>query len=543
MVALIAASISSKSQDEMQRRRMHGVDSVLQMTSKQRHVNVTSLLFHDGLLFACGLDDAMVSADSGRTWTPVGDELRQHTVVDVALSGDSIITLAPSGTLNVTTNNGLSWSRLYTGTGNQTNVIVHDSRGWRGTFDADRDRTWLATRERILVRDSMVIVEVPSGCRILHRSSEFSGASCVAASYRHIFIGRGRNGILTFDRTTGSVRQNEHDLFAGEYVGSLCVDADMLYASLSTGVVGLYRRSEYGQHWYTLPFDQPINRAEVLCIRATGRGVLVGMRETGVAFMDHARTTGTIMHMGYRDAVVNSLQSSPAGVLINTQMRGPSLFSTTDRSIQDLSSSLPPCFAPSSCVIGTTIVTACQDGSIYRTSDVGRTWERVSKPIAAGEMVRVHSEGPRLLLLTAKGVLSSSDTGRTWQRTCNGLEQFELWTMVHVDSTDLVMTNAGTFRVEPDESVEKLVLPTDYEQQSFISSLATTDQAVYTSGFPAIMKSTDAGRSWKVHYSPEAMATRCVTIGGDYLYTASADGFIYRVRLDALDRALREPGH
>lgn len=542
MAALIAGSISSKSQDEMQRRRLHGSDTVLQMTSKQRHVNVTSLLFRNGLLFACGLDDAMVSADSGRTWTPVGDELRQHTVVDIAVSGDSIITLAPSGTLNVTTNNGLSWSRLSTGASNQTNVIMQDSAGWRGAYDADRARSWIASRERILVRDTMIIVEVPSGCRILHASPQFSGASCVTASYRHIFLGRGRNGILTIDRATGTVRQNDYDRLAGEYIGSLCVDADMLYASLSTGVTGLYRRSEDGQHWYNLPFDQPITQAEVLCIRATGKGVLVGMREAGVAFMDHAKTTGTIIHLGYRDAVVNSLQPTPEGVLINTQMRGPSLVSTTDRSIRDLSSSLPPCFAPSSCVIGTTIVTACQDGSIYRTSDVGRTWERVSKPVAAAEMVRVHSEDHRLLLLTAKGVLSSSDTGRTWQRIHNGLEQFELWTMVRVDSTDLVMTNAGTFRVEPDESVEKLVLPADYEQQSFISSLATTGKAVYTSGFPAIMKSTDAGRSWKVHYSPEAMATRCVTIGGDYLYTASADGFIYRVRLDALDRALREPG-
>lgn len=542
VVVLIAASISSKSQDEMQRRRLHGTDTVLQMTSKQRHVNVTSLLFKDGLLFACGLDDAMVSADSGRTWLPVGEELRQHTVVDITTSGDSIITLAPSGTLNVTTNNGLSWARLSSGTGKQTNVIVRDPTGWHGGYDAERDKTWSTSEERILIRDSMIIVERPSGCRLLHTSPEFSGASCITASYRHVFIGRGRHGIVTFDRTAGTAMLNDYDLHSREYISSLCVDAGMLYASLSTGTTGLYRRSEYGQHWYTMPIDQPVTQMDVLCIRATGKGVLVGMREGGVGFFDHARVTGTIIHMGYRDANINALQPARGGVLINTQLRGPSLVRTPDRSIRDLSVTLPPCFAPSSCTFGATIVTACQDGSVFITSDTGRTWIRVSKPLTAGEMVRVHAEDSTLLLLSAKGVLSSVDTGRTWTPIHPGLAQFELWTMLRQDSADVFLANAGAFRAVSGKTVEKLNLPTDFEQQPFISQLARHGSSIYTSGFPALMKSNDAGRTWKVHYSPEAMATRCLTIGGDYLYTASSDGFIYRVRLVDLERALRDPG-
>lgn len=120
----------------MQRRQLHGSDTVLRMTSKFRQVNVTSLHYQDGLLFACGIDDAMVSEDSGRAWKPLGQELRQQTVVDITTSGDSIITLSPSGVLNFTTDNGLSWSRLVPSNTSVGTRIIHDSTGWRGGREA-----------------------------------------------------------------------------------------------------------------------------------------------------------------------------------------------------------------------------------------------------------------------------------------------------------------------------------------------------------------------------------------------------------------------
>jgi photosystem II stability/assembly factor-like uncharacterized protein len=147
-----------------------------------------------------------------------------------------------------------------------------------------------------------------------------------------------------------------------------------------------------------------------------------------------------------------------------------------------------------------------------------------------------------IILLSTTGAYSSLDTGKTWRILHKGLSQVEVSRLLRVDTTDFMITGTSFSRVGPNGEVNRLILPADFKQAPFVSTFARHGNTIYTSGFPPIMKSTDAGRTWKVYYSPEAMTTRCVTIGGDYLYTASADGFIYRVRLDDLDRVLRDPG-
>ena len=522
----------------MQRRRLHGTDPLLQQTSKYRHTNVTYLHYRNGLLFAMGVDDAMVSNDSGKSWQPVGQELKQPTVVDVAASGDSIITLSPSGVLNFTTNNGLSWKKLASSSNSATNTIERDSNGWHGVAVSDRERSYVRPNERLDVRDSMIVVTSPSGCRIVHTSAEFRGTTCIAASYRHIFLGQGRNGILTLDRVSGEIRRNGYDLHGGEFVRSLCIDDDMLYATISTGTTGVYRRPEYGSHWYYLTFDQPIVSPDVLCLRPTRNGVLIGMREQGIAFIAHSATVATTLHLGLRDAMVNGIRDFGNDVLISTQMRGPCLYSTSDRSIRDIANGLPQCFASTTSAIGSTLVVACQDGSVYRSLDTGRTWSIRSKPMSAGEIVRVMGVESKLVLLTAKGMWTSVDTGLTWQPLHPALNQFEAATILHLDTIDLVLTNAGSFRATLGGEIDKLDIPAEFEQQPFVSSFSTDGRTLYASGFPAVILSTDAGVTWNAYNSPELMASRCVAVAGNMLFVASADGFIYRVLRDDLHRRI-----
>ncbi len=542
VAGLIIGTISSKSQDEMQRRQLHGIDTVLRMTSKVRQHNVTSLYHQDGLLFACGVDDAMISQDSGRTWQPLGAELRQQTVIDITVNGDSVITRSPSGVLSFTTDNGLSWSQLHSPKTTTGNKIIRDSAGWRSDRASQRDLTCWTRNETIRIVDSMVVVECPSGCRIVHKSTSFAGATCIAASYRHVFIGQGRNGILTYDRQLGSLEQHDFDRHSGESIRALCVDGDLLYAAVSTGVTGLYRRSEYGSHWYQIDLDQPILTPDVLCLYPTGKGILFGMREDGLGFIDHSRTVAKAIHLGFRDANVTSIESFGAGVLLNTETRGPIMFDTKTRTLRDLSTAMPPCLSPVSCAIGTTIVSVCQDGTVLSSPDSGRTWSFRSRPVRGSEALRMLGTDSLIILLSTTGAYSSLDTGKTWRILHKGLSQVEVSRLLRVDTTDFMITGTSFSRVGPNGEVNRLILPADFKQAPFVSTFARHGNTIYTSGFPPIMKSTDAGRTWKVYYSPEAMTTRCVTIGGDYLYTASADGFIYRVRLDDLDRALRDPG-
>lgn len=543
VAGLIIATISSKSQDEMQRRQLHGTDTVLRMTSKIRQLNVTSLHYQDGLLFACGLEDAMVSEDSGRTWQPLGLELRQQTVIDITTCGDSIITLSPSGTLNFTTDNGLSWSRLVSSNPLAGNRIIRDSTGWRSNRASDDVVSYRTTNETVRMLDSMVIIEFPSGCQILYTSRSLVGSTCVAASYRHVFVGMGRNGILTLDRHAGSLEQHDYDRYNGESIRTLCVDGDLLYAAVSTGTAGLYRRSEYGSHWYQISLDQPILAPDVLCLHPTGKGVLFGMREDGVGYIDHSRTTARALHLGFRDANVTSVEPFGGGVLVNAELRGPVMFDIQTRKLRDLSTLMPPCLSPVSCALGTTIVSACQDGTVMSSSDSGRAWSFRSRPLGGGEVLRMISADSLIILLSSKGAYSSRDTGRTWSILHKGLELVDVSRLFRVDTTDLLIAGANYYRVGTDGNPSRLPLPVDFKQPPFVSAFARHGNTVYASGFPAVMASSDYGRSWSVYYSPEIMTTRCLTIGGDILYVASSDGFIYSVDLRMLQNAMQRSTH
>jgi hypothetical protein len=542
IVVVMVVPISSFSQDEMQRRRLHGSDTLLKMTSKYRHPNITALHHRDGKLFALGVDDAMVSLDSGASWKPLGEELKQSTVIDIATSGDSIITLSPSGVLNVSTNRGLSWSRLSSSTGASVNTIVRDSAGWGTTFVQNRELSCSALSERITISDSLVIAERPAGCRIVYSSGAFKGANCIAASYRHVFVGRGRDGILTFDRATGQATKNEFDRLGGEYVRSLCVDQDLLYAAVSTGTAGVYRRPEYGSTWSIIPTDQPITTVDVLCLRATQNGVLFGMRESGIAYISHSSASATALHLGFRDAMVNGVQNFGNGVLISTQLRGPCLFDIKSLSITELSRSHFSCFAPSACTIGTAVLTACHDGAVMMSPDSGRSWTVRSRPSVIGANVVIKSFGRDLLLLTSAGVLTSGDTGRTWQPIHKEIQHVEMTGVLRVDSIDIVLTNLGAYRAVLGGGAQKLNVKTKFEQEPFVSSVASDGKTFYASGFPAVIVSTDEGVTWHSYNSPELMATRCLTVAGDLLFVASADGYIYRVlRSDLHDAVLRSP--
>ncbi|MBU3699422.1 MAG: hypothetical protein FGM33_05345 [Candidatus Kapabacteria bacterium] len=513
----------------MQRRQLHGLDTLLKMTSKYRHPNVTALHYRDGKLFALGVDDVMVSADSGKTWKPLGEELKQSTVIDIATSGDSVITLSPSGAMSVSTNRGLSWSRLSASAGKSVNTIKRDSSGWSSVMVQNRELTCSAFSEQISINDSLIIAERPAGCRIVYSSAAFKGASCIAASYRHVFIGMGRQGILTFDRESGQVTKSEFDVLNGEYVRSLCVSQDMLYAAISTGSAGVYRRPEYGNNWSIIPIDQPMSELEVLCMHATQDGVFFGMRESGLAFIPHASKNAIAIHLGLRDAMVNGVQNFGDGILISTQLRGPLMVDVGSLALTELISPDVSCFAPSACAVGSVLLTACQNGAVMFSSDSGRSWTVRSTPSQAGAIVLIKSFGPDLMLLTTAGVLTSRDTGRTWQRIHDDLRQLETSNMFRMDSVDIVMTNLGAYRAVVSGSAQKLDVKTKFDQEPFVNAISSDGKTIYASGFPAVIVSIDDGITWHAYNSPELMATRCLTVAGDLLFVASADGFIYRV--------------
>lgn len=68
----------------------------------------------------------------------------------------------------------------------------------------------------------------------------------------------------------------------------------------------------------------------------------------------------------------------------------------------------------------TVILTAGQQGKIYKSDDKGLTWTEVTSPIAAG-IVGIAAMGPVVFITTATQIFKSEDVGETWTPVTGGV--------------------------------------------------------------------------------------------------------------------------
>ncbi|MEN9282098.1 MAG: Photosynthesis system assembly factor [Bacteroidota bacterium] len=535
---LLIGAICAKSQEQRLRRGRVGTERLFERLSDRRHSSILSLVPWCDKLIAYGMEDVLVSSDSGRTWTPLAAELPQRTVSAVRIHGDTITTLAPAGTINQSTNWGLSWTRHRSAAGSQQNVLVPTDTGWTSVSDLDVYRTTQSGNETFALRDSMAIIRTVSGAAIIYADARIADASCIAGSYRHIFVGLGRSGILTIDRIEKTSFVAPTDMLNGEFVRTVCVMNDMLYAGVSSGATGIYRRPEYSTTWSIIPFDQLADPVDPLCLTPTNEGVFVGMREQGVGFISHTRTNGESLHLGLTNAGVTSVEPFIDGLLIGSTLRGPCIVPSCSSSVRSLARALPTCLSSTICVVDSTLFLGCHDGWIYRSRDTARTWERIAQPVGSSEITKLQVVDSTLYLSTMHGLWRSQDMGTSWNAVHSDLRDYNVNTVVPADSTMVILTTTGTLVLDKQDVVTSAELPTGFEFRPFINAAVHRDGVLYAAGYPTASISLDGGRSWKSYLSEEMMTTRVAASVGPYLYMLNVDGFLYRIRFEELRRKL-----
>ncbi|MBU3700203.1 MAG: hypothetical protein FGM33_09410 [Candidatus Kapabacteria bacterium] len=520
-------TISAFPQQQSQRVSRPGTERLFGRISSWRHSGLVSLTACAERIISFGSENVLVSDDSGRSWKDLSPELAQRTVANIELSDDTITVISPSGIRNQTTNDGLTWTAA-------PGVRSDDDSTVSAFVKRPKVLHFENAIETITARDTLIVIARPWGANMIYAHPMISRASCVAASYRYVYVGLGRSGIARIDRFEQKFSIEASDTLSGSYVQALSVASDMLYAAVTHKQGEILRRPEYATQWSGIPIELLEDPLQVLCMKATPDGLYVGLREQGLAYIDHTKMLGRPLHLGLAKADVTAVESFGSGLLISSSQRGPVLLPSCNGNVTLTSEMHSHCITLAATGMGTSLVTGCHDGSIHLSNDSGRSWTKISHPAAPSEINRLQHYGDTLYLLTMTGLQRSLDTGRTWTHVHDGLKKFNVKQVARVDSADLIVTSSGVLRLSRSGELRQIELPTTFEFRPFISAAVSCDGVLYGCGYPSLSMSIDGGRSWRCYLSEEMMTTRAVSVIGKHLILATAEGVLYRVDRDAL---------
>jgi photosystem II stability/assembly factor-like uncharacterized protein len=526
LLALIGAS-SAFSQQQTQRASRPSTERLFERISNWRHSGLVSLRSCDERIISFGSENVLVSDDAGRTWKDLSPELAQRSVAAIELSGDTIYVSSPTGARNRTTNDGLTWSTVPA----QSIATAQMPASAAGTTKVLPFTTGLET---ISVFDSLVVISKPWGVGISFAHPMMMQASCVAASYRYVYVGMGRSGIARIDRVDRRISAEPHDAMGGAFVQALSVASDMLYAAVTHKSGEVLRRPEYATTWSGIPIELLEDPPQVLCLKTTPSGAYVGLREQGLAFIDHTKMFGKPLHLGLAKAGVSTVEPFGRGLLIGSAQRGPVLLDGCNGLVRPALGSIGNCITMAVTSIGTSLITGCHDGSVYRSNDSGRIWSLISRPAGPSEINRLQRFGDTLYLLTMFGLQRSLDTGRTWTHAHDGLKNLSIREVARVDSSDVIVTNSGGMRLTRSGTLTQIDLPSTFEFRPFISAVVASDGVLYGCGYPSLSMSIDGGMTWRCYLSDEMMTTRAVSVIGNRLVLATAEGVLYGVSREAV---------
>ncbi len=154
-------------------------------------------------------------------------------------------------------------------------------------------------------------------------------------------------------------------------------------------------------------------------------------------------------------------------------------------------------------------------GTILRSRDGGRSWQRLDVPNASYQKLIMDEEGRVLVAVTADLILISRDGGQTWSRTVNplGADLID----AGLTGSDLFLASYSTVWKIPgvvtgQPATAELII----DQQPGIAGLvADSEQVAYLDGDDRVRGSTDGGKSWaQLFAEPDQVAAGLVLRSG-----------------------------
>lgn len=177
-----------------------------------------------------------------------------------------------------------------------------------------------------------------------------------------------------------------------------------------------------------------------------------------------------------------------------------------------------------------TVLDPTYQGTILRTRDGGRSWQRLDVPNASYQKLIMDEEGRALVAVTADQILISRDGGQTWTRTVNPLG---------TDLVDAALTGSDLFLasystvwkvpgvVAGRPAPAELIID---EQPGIGGLVADSALVAYLDREDRVQASTDGGRSWRELFAePERSAYGLVLRSGTLMiYTIDGHQWLGR---------------
>ncbi len=487
------------------------------------------LLRCDSSYIALTSERVFTTQDDGATWTEPSVPLTNKSVVDILPRGDTLYALTANGALNISTNHGLSWTQIRRYGPGSVNRI----RNINGYVEAwDHNNAALSTTHDnnvYTVRDSTLFVSTPYGVTYTLTSSSLLESSCITADDSLVVLGRKRLPTIQITLNTAALEELNMQQLPPEYVSAVQLHGGYLYAGMVSQEGVLYRRRMLDGVWESVSINRNLEPIEVRRFVPSDRGLYIGLREHGVAFLSAGQQVAYPLHDGLGGAIPQSASAFQDGVVLSTLTRGLVHVKRCGSDVDLFTTTLPYSGEYALAVVDTAVVVGLQEGILLRSITAGRTWDTLSLTLPYASINRLRSSDNTIWICTTEGAWTSKDRGTTWQRAFTDLPSQSIQDVYRIVGGWLVRTQDESY-ICPDNGAYSVFHPDGtYDHRPHILDVDVNRGVIFAVGYPGIFVSKDSGATWRVFTIPDDQTLRFIRVFDSRVFFTGVRGQIFYV--------------
>lgn len=502
---------------------------------ERQFTGMRALVRCDSSIVLTTVEEILSSTDHGAHWRELSAPLPHKAVVDVLQLGDSVYVLTSNGAVHRTTNDGLTWSQHRRYKPGQTNRLIQELSGV-GAHDVQAPNKVDSTlRARFIVRDSTLDIQLFSGARISITSGDIRDVTCMAATDSIVYIGRARLPVLAIQLADRRVSEIAMGHLNQEHIAVLRVHNNYLYAGVMLGQGGVHRRPLTGNYWEFVNIDRNTETVDAQCLVSGSRGLYIGFRAHGVAWLPDGGHVAYPIHDGLAGSLIQSADAYRGGFILSARLRG--LIHVTDcgLDVARFSSTMPYSGEYVAGVSDSGVIVGLYEGVVIRSRDDGKHWDTLALRFKESAINRIRSFGSTVFMCTNDGAWTSTNNGDTWSRAFEQLKQQTVQDVHKVPAGWIVRTNQAAFVCDTNGTYTSFAPEGNFPHMPLILDVQQHRGRIYAVGFPGIFVSSDGGKSWKIFTITDNSILQTISIIDNEVFFSGIRGDIYYTNIQELD--------
>lgn len=456
----------------------------------------------DTIIFAGTYGDGVyVSKDGGFRWGKPANAGLEHQVVSLLTVGSNIFAGTWGGGIYESADNGASWSHLAVPNYNTdvTSLFMHDNK----LFMASGRNLFSSTDSGSTW--SQVSGSVPT---IYNSTIVAAGSVLYLASDQGVF-----------ESSDDGASWNSLGL-SDPYIESICVSGNNLIAG--TRNVGIFTSQDNGASWLQTGV---VNNMMVQAITAIDSTLIVGDGAQEGVFISRDCGNSYKEYTNLSHSNVLCLKTNGKDVYAGTEQAdtsGGGVFKSSDygRSWQRVGLKNE---IVADVEFAGAYLFAASPGGIFRTSNGGATWSQSGTSLPNSSSTRLAEFNSSLFAATTGGIFTTPDNGATWHSF--GLGDTAVLSIVNTGSALLAGTQYGIFRsVPPDSNWIQVGFP-----DTTISFLVANDSMIFVgTGYGLFLSKSNWTKWASIWDGIDKVSISSFAIGKDFLFAGSWTEGVWR---------------